>query len=650
MLTTRVCLATTMVVLSWVVSSASPQGPPPPPPPPPGVGPVPLQNLPPPVRTGTAFVAGQVVEMGSNQPVAGALVQVSMRPGDQAPPPGGGRAGGAQPASVLADAQGRFFFNNLPAGLLTITSEHTGFVPSGPVLAELAEGARTLNVKVRLAKKGSIAGQLRDEAGDPVVGMTVAIFRRSIVNGRPGLQSAGTSRSDDRGAYRLGGIAPGEYVVYAYGRDPNPFDSVLLTTLASEPINLMSVAARALVVGADVVSIDPSMRTYAPTFHPNSSTLARATRVSIAPGEEQTEVHIQVARVRAARVSGQIVGATSAVQASALRLVPSADAEAGIEVTRIPAMLVQPDGRFDFASVPPGQYRLIATHRDTGIQGGSPTGIAMGFATGRGLLAGAPPPPPPPPAPVRVDQREGMPAPLWADELVTVPETGISGLVISLNQPVSVRGRVQYVGTAPQPTEQTLTRASASLQPLAVMNTGTTSQLAIAGLAPDATFRIGAVLPGKYIVNPAALPGFTNIRSVTAGGNDITDLPLEIGGRDVTGLVITMTDTPMASLTTQAPGVAKAEETDAYQVLVFAADPKFWVTPAAATRRMRTLPLATNGTARAIGLPAGDYFVVLVPKEEAADWMDAQRIEPLSRRAQRITLNDGEHRTVEVRR
>lgn len=610
----------------------------------------PLQSGPPPVRTGNSFVAGQVVEVGSNQPIPGAIVQVSMRPADQAPPPGGGRAGGAQPATVLADSQGRFFFNNLPAGMLTITSEQTGFIASGPVRVELSEGARTLNVKVRLAKMGVIAGQLRDEAGDPVVGMTVAAFRRSIVSGRPGLQSAGTSRSDDRGAYRLGGMAPGEYVVYAYGRDPNPFDGVLLTTLASEPINLMSVAARALVVGADVVSIDPSLRTYAPTFHPNSSTLARAARVRVASGEERADVHIMVGMVRATRVSGQVVGATSAVQASALRLIPAADAEMGVEVTRIPAMLVQPDGRFDFASVPPGQYRLIATHRETGVQGGGPTGLALGFATGRGLLAGAPPPPPPPAVPVRVDQREGMPAPLWADELITVPENGLSGLVVSLNQPVSVRGRVQYVGGAPQPAEQMLTRASASLQPLTVMNTGTMSQLAIAALAPDGTYRIGAVLPGKYIVNPSALPGFPNIRSVMAGGHDITDLPLAIGGSDVTGLVITMTDTPLASLTAQATDVAQADETDAYQVLVFAADPKFWVTPAAATRRMRTLPLSNKGNATATGLPAGDYYVVLVPKEEAADWMDAPRIEQLSRRAQRITLSDGETRTVEVRR
>jgi hypothetical protein len=590
-----------------------------------------------------------VLEVSTNQPVAGAAVTASMRAATAPSMPPTGRAGGAFPPAVLTDAQGRFYFANLPAGMLTLTSDLPGFVPSGPILVELSDAERALNVKLRLAKMGSLAGQLRDDAGDPVVGMSVAVFRRSIVNGRPGLQSAGTSRSDDRGAYRLGNLAPGEYLVCAYGRDPNPFDSVLLTTLASEPINLMSVAGRALAVGADVVSIDPSMRTYAPTFYPNSSTIARATRVSVAPGEDRSDVHIQVAMVRAARVSGQVVGATSAVQASAIRLVPAADAELGIDVTRIPAMLVQPDGRFDFASVPPGQYRLIATHRETGVAGGSPSGIAMGFAAGRGLMAGAPPPPPPPPPPVRVSAQGGLPAPLWADELLTVPDNGLSGVVITLIQPASVRGRVQYVGGAPPPTEQMLNRASASLGAITVLPAGAVA-LPISSLSPDGTFVMSGVFPGRYSINSSPLPGFPTLRSVMAAGVDLTDLPLEIGSRDVTGIVITMSDTPLASLTVTMPEAVRAEETDQFKVLVFPADSKYWVTPAAAARRTRTLPLTVKGVATASGLPAGDYYVVGVTNAEAADWMDTPRIEQLSRRAQRFSLTDGEKRTLEVRR
>ena len=68
-----------------------------------------------------------------------------------------------------------------------------------------------------------------------------------------------------------------------------------------------------------------------------------------------------------------------------------------IELTQIQPMLVQADGRFDFASVPPGQYRLIVTHRETGATGGGPTGLALNFTGGRGAS--------PPPAPVAIAVR-----------------------------------------------------------------------------------------------------------------------------------------------------------------------------------------------------------------------------------------------------
>ena len=641
----RVCLAILGLLIAFAAAPASQQAPPPPPPPPPGlpVGP------PSAAVTGTGFVAGQVLEVGSNQPVAGAAVFTSLRLATPPSLPPGGRAGGAIPPAVLTDAQGRFYFANLPAGLLTVSAEMPGYVASPPAVAELSTGERVVNVKLRLAKMGSLAGTLRDEAGDPVVGMTVAALRRSIVNGRPGLQPTGsTSRSDDRGSFRLSNVAPGEYLVYAYGRDPNPFDATLLNTLASEPINLMAVAARALMVGADAVSIDNTLRTYAPTFYPNSSTVARATRITVAPGEERTDVHIGVAMVKAARVSGRVTGALSAVQASALRLIPAADAEAGIDVTRIPAMLVQPDGRFDFASVPPGQYRLIASHRETGVAGGSPTGAAMGLAAGRGLMAGIPPPPPPPPPPIRVGAQTGMPAPLWADELITVPDAGLSGVVIALNQPASVRGRVQYIGAAPPPAPEALSRATAMLQPVTVLPVGFV--LAMSPVAQDSTFKIDTVLPGKYAVGAIAMPGFPVLKSVTAGGVDITDLPLEIGARDISELVVTMTDAPLASLTITMPDAVRSEETDRYRILLFPADQKYWAVPGAATRRFRTLNLSIKGTASAPGLPAGDYLVAVATVEEAADWMDPARLEPLSRRAQRLTLIDGGQRSIEVRK
>jgi hypothetical protein len=167
-----------------------------------------------------------------------------------------GRTGGARAGlpPVLADAQGRVFFRGLTPGSYALTANQAGYVALRPALIELGDNERITDVVIRLTKLGSVAGSLRDNAGDPVVGTEVLAFARNFTSGRLVLQPTVRGvKSDDRGMYRIPGLPPGEYFVCACLRDPNPLDPLLLTTLASQPLNLMSVAARALNVGADVV-------------------------------------------------------------------------------------------------------------------------------------------------------------------------------------------------------------------------------------------------------------------------------------------------------------------------------------------------------------------------------------------------------------
>jgi hypothetical protein len=591
------------------------------------------------IRTG--FIAGQVVEVPSGRPVPDAVVTVLLRG-----PAAGGRGSVQTIPAVITDSQGRFFFAGLPAGRVTIVAERQGFSYGRVLTVDLAAGERVVDSKFRMTRLASLAGVLRDDAGDPVVNTEVVLSRRAVVDGRRTLARGGSARSDDRGAYRVSGLMPGDYIVCACSRDPNPFDGPLLTTLASQPVNLMSVAARALIAGPDVVSLDDTVQTYPVTFHPASATIARAGVVSLAPGDEKTGVDITLPRVRATRVSGRIVGARSAVQASSIRLVPALDAELGIEISQIPPMLVQADGRFDFATVPPGQYRMIVRHRETGATGGGPSGIALGFAGGRGGMM-PPPPPPPPPPPSVVGGLPGE-APLWASELVTVPEDGVSGLVIALSHAAAVRGRVQYVGGAPQPPAQMFNRATVSLRPI-LTELGAADFPPVGRMSPDASFIVPGALPGKYAVTATALPGFPTLKSVVVDGVDITDLPLTVERREVADVVITFVDTPPASLSVSVAAIP-GQDFDGAAVLLFPVDSKYWAEPAAARRRFLTLSLTNKGTATAPALPSGDYFVLLASEQDAADWQEPSKIELLSRRAQRITLLDGEKKSIEVRR
>jgi len=585
-----------------------------------------------PPPTGTAFIAGQVVDSVTGRPISEAQIVAIGRN-----MPGAGRAG--LPA-VLADAQGRFFFRGLVTGSYSLTANQAGYLALRPTLIEVSDNERVLDAVIRLTKLATVTGSLRDNVGDPVVGTEVLALARNFTTGRLVLQPTIRGvKSDDRGMYRIPGLPPGEYFVCACLRDPNPLDPLLATTLASQPLNLMSVAARALTVGADVVSLDGTLRGYAPTFHPNSATISRAERVSLAAGENKTGVDITVELVRATRVSGRVVGAESPMLASSIRLVPLADADAGIQITSIQPMLAQADGRFDFANVPPGQYRLIVTHRETGARGGGPSGLALNFTGGR---AGSPPS-----APIAVAGPGVVPPPvLWANEVISVGEGGLSGLVVSLSPGMNVSGRVQFVGNAPQPTEQVLTRSSLTLQPLSAT---TGAMVAASGsVMASGAFRVAGAVPGKYNPSFTGVPGYTSLKSVMLAGADVMDLPFEVVTKDIGELVLTYTDTPLGSLTVSVP-TEQGRRSDDDHVLVFPVDRKYWSEPVASRRRFRPQQLSTKGTALIADLPAGEYFVAVETGTVVLDFQDA-RLDTLSRRAQRITINDGEKKSIEVRR
>jgi hypothetical protein len=113
---------------------------------------------------------------------------------------------------------------------------------------------------------------------------------------------------------------------------------------------------------------------------------------------------------------------------------------------------------------------------------------------------------------------------------------------------------------------------------------------------------------------------------VTIAGEDVTDLPIEIGegGHHRCRRVARNPARTMISGTV--PG-AGADTT----VLIFPAEPKLWVEPAAARRWFTTAVVDNAGKfSTAPNLVAGNYLAVAVPDEQAVNWM----FSPVCRRSQ----------------
>lgn len=598
----------------------------------------------PPLPAGTGLITGQVVDADTGRGIPHAPVALIGVPSPgTTPPPPQGRAGGAnRPYAVLSDSQGRFFFGGLAAGSYVPQSEVHGYMSVTqfrPVA--LADGGHVSNTRILLRRFSSLHGRVTDDSGTPVVGMVVRAFRRASTQGRPpSLLSVSQARTNDRGEFRLASLTPDEYLVCACQADLIPFDSNLLTMLAARPVDLLAVAGRAITVGADTVSIDAALRTLPVTFHPNATLASQAERVRVAPGEDRTSVDITITAAPGRRISGRIVGASSTVTAQMLRLRVDGDLPEAAAITQIPPMLVQPDGRFDFANVPPGNYVLEVTFRP-GQRGGGPSGAALGFIGGRGAALT-----PPPQAP----QRMGAPMdpsldPLWAMEPISVGDRDLTGLVVPLNRSLVVSGRVVFSGAAPQPNPQTLQRPIVQMLSVEV---GPTLRTYSSGLQPDGTFEMRGIAPGRYVLSAFTVPGWPTLRSVTSPDGELTDALLSLEGDDLTNLVITITDTPPTTVEVRVQPVPK-DDGDPVFVRVFPADRRLWQEPFAAQRRFRTVRASATGAATIAGLPPGDYLVTTA-NENGTDWTIRQTLERISGPAERFRLSDGEKIVVEVRR
>ena len=165
---------------------------------------------------GTAALSGTVVDGATGRPVAGAIVNLQVGiPGRPIQGPHGRQ---------VSDSRGRFAFTDLPpAAGLTLTASRAGyfdggFTPAGGPASEprslsLADGQWLGGLRIRLWRPGAISGTLRDERGEPVVGVEVRAVAVIPIAGHERLASSAVALTDDRGLYRLAGLPPGRYLV-----------------------------------------------------------------------------------------------------------------------------------------------------------------------------------------------------------------------------------------------------------------------------------------------------------------------------------------------------------------------------------------------------------------------------------------------------
>lgn len=271
----------------------------------------------------TCSIEGTVVQAKSGSPIAGADVTIYPRDGLEGPP-----------LVVSSDAKGRFLALDLPCGKYSVSATAAAFIGidygqlgagTAPVLL-LTGGEATKGVDFRLVASGVISGSVFGQEGEPRVGGEVRALKASYGPAGRRFVMAGRSSTDDRGAYRIYGIAPGQYYLSFRGPDPASYRTVRRPKDA------------------------PPDERYIPTYYPSGDALTDAVSVNVSDGEETSGIDIVARRSKAFHIRGSL---SAGCTVSGVQLEIEGSGTGGYHGGEVG---LGPGRQFDFQGAVPGSY------------------------------------------------------------------------------------------------------------------------------------------------------------------------------------------------------------------------------------------------------------------------------------------------------
>jgi hypothetical protein len=638
-------------------------------------------QAPPPTSPPTGLIVGKTVDGVTGDVIGGAIVSISRA----APPAGAIRTEELAPAipvstRVISDSNGRFMFHELAAGAYTVSATKPGYIDGsfgrrfatdvGSQPMVLRDGERRGDVALSLWKRATVSGTVLDEAGEPVIGLQVRVFKRAVVGGVVRFTGFGNHPiTDDRGVYRMSELAPGDYIVAVVTTQTTMPDSLQAAYAAASKAGTqqefqreldrsrglssgLGAAASGQRIGSwllqtplgfgssSEIAAPPiaagRIFVYPTVFYPAATSPSTASIISLGPGDERSTIDFQLRPVVTSRVSGVLTGPNGPEALTAIDLIPASfDTLQRDYDFAAASTTTDGTGAFVFLGVPPGAYEVRAlkipprptsnSSFTTVIQTGTST-----IMSGGGVSA----PPAIPSEPT-----------YWASAPMTVGESDVTDMGVTFRTGARLSGRIEFDGVAAKPTTDRLMQISVQVSN-ADARTTSTNQFTLGRGVIDASgnFKTYQLPAGRYVVRGPALPNWT-FKGAFLNGRDVSDTPLELDAEDVGNIVLTYSDRP-----TEIIGTARGngEPDEMATILVFPAQPNLWINHGPTPRRFKTVRAGAGGVFRATSMPAGDYVVVGVHGTFPSEWQDPAFLRKLMALGTRTTVADGEIKTLDV--
>ena len=264
-----------------------------------------------------ASLSGQVLSAQTGEPLKGASVQLTTMVEQR-----------LETQAAVSEADGSFSFQHLRPGAYGLFVQKAGYEPRGlPRPVPLAENQARSGVDIKINRYAVMTGRITDSEGLPVAGATVEAGVLRWRNGRRILIRAATGSTDDRGVYRLAGLAAGRYVL---GASVPPDDS------PRGEIDLGS----------------------ARVFYPMAPRASEAAPLQLSYGQELSDVNLVLRPLPAFSVSGVVADAQTAGPCRAC-VIRADNLEESYRFSQ-PQSGVAADGSYRIRGLAPGSYRITA--------------------------------------------------------------------------------------------------------------------------------------------------------------------------------------------------------------------------------------------------------------------------------------------------
>ncbi len=229
---------------------------------------------------------------------------------------------GRSSRSTLTDGAGRFVLTKLSPGKYRLSVEKAGYRDrrEEPLAISLDKGRKIANVDIKLWRAGAISGRVRDWDGEPLVLARVRAYAVRYSNEKPELESREEVLSDEKGEYRISGLAAGKYIVAAWPPHPG-----------------------------------------APVYHSDAASTAEAQRLKLNWGQELGPIDLQIPNRPAFTVTGRVEDGSKETPCR----------KCAIEAYRVDAFgmnlvatgSVSPTGTFVITGLAPGSYKVVGMLR-----------------------------------------------------------------------------------------------------------------------------------------------------------------------------------------------------------------------------------------------------------------------------------------------